>query len=308
MSEDLSILVLEDDPELQGILVDVLDDRKYSAYGVSSAAEAIAAVQESEERGEPFDIVLSDVRMAGGMDGLSALAVIKERKPEMRCIVMTGYTLSKMDDPATQEAPVRACAIEVDDFLSKPFEMDQLIGAIDRLRQRGKGTIANWLANYQAGNDEKARLAVRKSRYSVWNLFRLAVRSHYFTVGQIDPALRFWDALERVETLYFQGVHQAKGSPDNLKALAQHYENFREAAQKRMKARSSFGSGPRDEKMVQPADLKQLLLNVQKDRVSVEDLHLAVYCRRVTPDRLRANPFLVEVYQRLWLPEKAQTS
>ncbi|MBT9582830.1 two-component system response regulator, partial [bacterium] len=67
---ELSVLVLEDDTNYQGILVFVLEDAEYSAYGVSSAAEAIAAVDEAETRGEPFDIVLADVRMAGGMDGI----------------------------------------------------------------------------------------------------------------------------------------------------------------------------------------------------------------------------------------------
>lgn len=306
MTAELSILVLEDDLTLQTTLVEVLDDLDYSAYGVSSAAEAIAAVQEAEQRGEPFDIVLSDVRMAGGMDGLSALAVIKERKPEMRCIVMTGYTLNKMDDPATREAPVRACAIEVDDFLSKPFEMSQLVSAIDRLRQRGKGTIANWLTSYQSGSDEKARQALRKSRYSVWNFFRVAVRSRYFTVGMIEPVLRFWDVLEEIEAKYLLGMDQA--ALPSLSGLAEVYDNFRQAAQKRLEARASFGSGPRTETMVRPEELKQLLLNIQNDRVSAEDLHLAVYTRRIPREKVQANPFLREVHQRLWLPEKAATN
>lgn len=288
---------------LQRTLVEVLDDFDYSAYGVGSAAEAIAAVQEAESRGEPFDIVLSDIRMAGGMDGLSALAVIKERKPEMRCIVMTGYTLSKMDDPATREAPVRACAIEADDFLSKPFEMSELLRSIDRLRDRGTGVIANWLASYQSGQDEKARLALRKSRYSVWNLFRLAARSRYFTVGMIEPVLRFWDVLEEIEAKYYSGLQTVSVAPQSLQWLTDAYESFRQAAQKRLEARASFGSGPRTETMVRPEALKQLLANVQSDRVSVEELHLAVYCRRVPLDRIQGNPFLREVHQRLWLPE-----
>ena len=300
---DVSILVLEDDETLQRTLVEVLDDCDYSAYGVGSAAEAIAAVEEAESRGEPFDIVLSDIRMAGGMDGLSALAVIKERKPEMRCLVMTGYTLSKMDDPATREAPVRACAIEVDDFLSKPFEMAELLRAIDRLRQRGTGVIAQWLANFQSGQDEKAQLALRKSRYSVWNMFRLAARSRYFTVGVIEPVLRFWDILEEVEARYFKGVQAPDATPQSLLELADQYENFRNAAQKRLEARASFGSGPRTETMVRPEALKQLLVNVQSDRVSVEELHLAVYTRRIPPETIQANPFLKEVHQRLWLAE-----
>lgn len=310
-------MVLEDDLNLQNILVDLLDDKDYSAYGVSSAAEAIAAVTEAEARGEPFDIVLSDIRMAGGMDGLSALEVIKARKPEMQCIVMTGYTLTRMDDPATREAPLRASAIEVDDFLCKPFELSELLCSIDRLRKRREGLIAARLASYRAGQDEKAWQTLRKSRYSVWNFFRVMVRSRYFTVGMIEPVVRFWDVLEEIEARYLISVHKAVEvslseeqevggssgvSLESMLRLAQEYDNFRQAAQKRMEARASFGSRPRNDGMVNPGELKQLVLNIQNDRVSVEDLQLAVYCRRAPREAIQANPTLNEVHQRLWLP------
>ena len=55
LAVELSILVLEDDLTLQRTLVEVLDDFDYSAYGVGSAAEAIAAVQEAE----PIKVIFS---------------------------------------------------------------------------------------------------------------------------------------------------------------------------------------------------------------------------------------------------------
>ena len=56
---DVSILVVEDDFEMQNILVETLEDEGYLAHGVGSVAEALKSVETTV-----FQILVTDVRMA----------------------------------------------------------------------------------------------------------------------------------------------------------------------------------------------------------------------------------------------------
>lgn len=66
------------------------------------AEEAIACAQKQQ-----FHLILSDVRMAGPIDGVGAIEKIGGFRPHVRSIVLTGFT--------NQDAPLRAAKIQADD-------------------------------------------------------------------------------------------------------------------------------------------------------------------------------------------------
>ncbi|MBI3926986.1 MAG: response regulator [Armatimonadetes bacterium] len=122
------ILVIEDDDLMQASLRAELEA---AGYDVVVAPDGMAAVERARE--QPFDLILTDVRMPG-ISGLDALAKIREEQPTVRSIVVTGY--------ASPEAPVQAIKLHVDDYLLKPFSSDELLHSV-RLSlvqlQRGAG-------------------------------------------------------------------------------------------------------------------------------------------------------------------------
>jgi two-component system, NtrC family, response regulator HydG len=72
-----TILVLEDDDNLRAEVGETLEDADHQVILCASPTEAIAAAKK-----QPFDLFLTDVRMAGEIDGVGALAVIKQIQPK----------------------------------------------------------------------------------------------------------------------------------------------------------------------------------------------------------------------------------
>ncbi|MFN8609473.1 MAG: response regulator [Vulcanimicrobiota bacterium] len=122
MKESIQVLVLEDDLGLLNTLVEVLGD---SGFNVMSTSDSSRAVELSLEY--DFDILVTDVRMSG-MDGLQALAKMQEWSPNVCSLVITGFS-SEVDT-------LRALRLGVGEYLQKPFAIEELQAAIDRLVAR----------------------------------------------------------------------------------------------------------------------------------------------------------------------------
>jgi DNA-binding NtrC family response regulator len=94
---------------------------------VQAASDGAAALHKVEE--EVFDILLLDVMMPG-IDGLEVLQQVKERHPEVDVIMMTG--LSEI------QTAVKAMKLGAFDYLSKPFDPDELKLVVSRALERRK--------------------------------------------------------------------------------------------------------------------------------------------------------------------------
>jgi CheY-like chemotaxis protein len=107
-----SLLVVEDEPAVRRLISRTLVDRGYNVVTLESAELAMALSNEDLAR---FQLVLSDYRLTGA-DGLTLLAAVKERAPQVKRILMSGYFA------ADSEALIRS----TDGFLGKPFTPDGL--------------------------------------------------------------------------------------------------------------------------------------------------------------------------------------
>lgn len=106
------ILVVEDDPALQEALVDILTLNDLEVSAVSSAEEALVALDDD------IAMVFSDIRM-DGMDGYSLMKRIRALKPYLPIVLMTAY--------GTIEQAVDAMKSGAVDYMVKPFEADILV-------------------------------------------------------------------------------------------------------------------------------------------------------------------------------------
>ena len=117
------ILIVEDNILLAG-----QQKKWFEKYGY----EAVTTIDEPGARQllkkEPFDLVLSDVRLPEG-DGISLLELMQRERIDVPFIIMTGY--------ASVSDAVRAIKMGAKDYLAKPVQMDELQSLIkDILRPR----------------------------------------------------------------------------------------------------------------------------------------------------------------------------
>ena len=119
------ILVLDDDQVSCQLLSDVL---RRDGATVLTETDPEAALELA--LGTPLDLALVDVRMPG-MDGISVLSKLRERKPDLPVIIMTGF--------ASVDTAVEAVGAGAADYLSKPADVDEIRASVARaLGPRGE--------------------------------------------------------------------------------------------------------------------------------------------------------------------------
>lgn len=104
------ILVVDDEELIRRTVAKIL---KKADFEVFLAEDGYRAVEMAKE--QIFDMVITDVRMPG-IDGVETIRLIKEIQPDIYSIIITGY--------ASEETPVQALKVGVNDYIFKPFEID----------------------------------------------------------------------------------------------------------------------------------------------------------------------------------------
>ena len=116
-------LVVDDDPKMVKTLVDILRAKGHDPRGVHGGEEALKLLER-----EPFDCVVSDIRM-GGMDGLTLFRAIRNAGHMLPVIFMTAYADEEMVRQGLNEGVLGA--------ITKPFNMERLITFLNRVRDAG---------------------------------------------------------------------------------------------------------------------------------------------------------------------------
>ncbi len=185
------LLLLEDDDDFRELLADLLSAEGYMVVEANSAQKAIELCQT-----RPFKLILSDVRMAGEMDGVAAIEKIQTLCPGIRSIVMTGF--------ADLDVPLRAARLKADDYLLKPFELRELSRVITSVLQRRDEMPPHLLARLfrsarSAGKwlFDRNLKEVQEQRHTFYQQFFLLIRSNRVSVEEAYPV---FVALERLET------------------------------------------------------------------------------------------------------------
>jgi PAS domain S-box-containing protein len=102
-------LLVEDNPEVAKVTEQMIENLGYRVQRATSAAAALELAERM-----PFQLVVSDIVMAGSIDGAGLARTIRERWPELPIVLVTGYSSG-------------AAAVEMDfTVLRKPFELSDL--------------------------------------------------------------------------------------------------------------------------------------------------------------------------------------
>jgi len=115
MSASRKVLVVDDDPVVAKSFDRVLSDKGYAVITASNAQEALSKLD-----AEDYDVVYTDIKMPG-MSGLEMAERVKERRPWLPVVIVTGY-----GSPANE---ARAEAAGVSGFLRKPLSPEMIEGS-----------------------------------------------------------------------------------------------------------------------------------------------------------------------------------
>ena len=121
----LRVLIVDDEDELVNALEERLNLRGFQAKGVTTGAEALAYLTET-----PCDVVLVDVKMPG-LGGLQLVKKIKEERPKLGVILLTGHGSAK-----DAEEGIKLGAF---DYLMKPVKIDDLVRVLHSAAAREQG-------------------------------------------------------------------------------------------------------------------------------------------------------------------------
>jgi len=85
------VLLMDDEPLIRDLAEQVLVHLGYDVRTSKDGLEAIDLYKESKEHGEPFDAVIMDLTIPGGMGGKEALEKLRKLDPHIKAIVSSGY-------------------------------------------------------------------------------------------------------------------------------------------------------------------------------------------------------------------------
>lgn len=121
-----SVLVIDDEKKLAQLFVDVLEDEGYIVHTAHKGGDGLARL---EELGEEVGLVFTDMKMPD-MTGNDVLREIKKRRPSLPVVVVTGH--------ASKDGAVEAMRLGAYDYLSKPFQIEELALVARRALERSR--------------------------------------------------------------------------------------------------------------------------------------------------------------------------
>ncbi len=143
-----NILIVDDEQSYRQLLSLVFDGDGHTMRTATNGREALKSLEE-----EPADLIISDVKMPD-MDGIEMLRAVRETLPDLGVILMTAF--------ASVETAREAFKLGADDFIQKPFDVEELKlivrktlekqALIDENRafkraQRERGSVKNIVGN-----------------------------------------------------------------------------------------------------------------------------------------------------------------
>ena len=120
----LRVLVVDDEEFIRSVLTEILEAEGYEVVGASDGEAALEQLH-----GERFDLVITDLVMPG-VSGMEVLAAAKRVDPNLPVVVMTGYPSSSTVAELT--------AMELDEFITKPFDIEMVKRLVARLTKGGR--------------------------------------------------------------------------------------------------------------------------------------------------------------------------
>ncbi|MGD9578640.1 MAG: response regulator, partial [Syntrophorhabdus sp.] len=106
------ILIVEDDRKMRLALREIMTNEGYVVDTVETGEAALGRAD-----GNGYDLVITDLKLPG-IDGMDVLRAIRKSRPETSVVIITAY--------ATVDTAVEAMREGAEDYISKPFNLDEI--------------------------------------------------------------------------------------------------------------------------------------------------------------------------------------
>src|SRR5437660_4639776 len=113
------LLLVDDEPSIRVTLVPIFGERGFQVQVAANVSEALATIN-----AQRCDVLLSDSNIDRESDGFTVVQAMREANPDAVTILLTAY-------PAFETA-VHSIRVEVDDYFTKPADLDAIVSTIDR--------------------------------------------------------------------------------------------------------------------------------------------------------------------------------
>ncbi|MCU7801616.1 MAG: sigma-54 dependent transcriptional regulator [Candidatus Thiodiazotropha sp. (ex Lucinoma borealis)] len=131
-----SVLIVDDEPGIRSFLQKGL--RKY--FGLVETADSVETAEELRQHCH-FDLIITDIRLPGKTGGVEWVRELREQSGATGVIFMTAH--------ADMETAIAALRAGAEDFILKPFRMEQMITAVERYLERQKMQRENFVLRRQ---------------------------------------------------------------------------------------------------------------------------------------------------------------
>jgi DNA-binding NtrC family response regulator len=115
-------LLVDDEEQFLDALTQRLEARGLKVKAVTSGEDAVNQVEDHN-----FDAIIVDLAMPG-IDGIETLKRIKDKRPDLEIIMLTGH--------ATVKSGIEAMKLGADDFLEKPVDLNVLLEKIGEAKNK----------------------------------------------------------------------------------------------------------------------------------------------------------------------------
>jgi DNA-binding NtrC family response regulator len=112
------VLFMDDDAKISALTANMLTSLDYKFDLAKNGEEALALYKRYQNIGRPYDAVIMDLTVIGGMGGDECFLELKKLDPEVRAIVSSGYD---NDDMARKYLEMGFCG-----YLTKPYRVTDL--------------------------------------------------------------------------------------------------------------------------------------------------------------------------------------
>ncbi|MBI5634742.1 MAG: sigma-54-dependent Fis family transcriptional regulator [Nitrospirae bacterium] len=143
------ILIAEDEEITLNNILDTLQDEGYAVTGTKDGSSALQKLQQ-----EQFDILITDIKMPG-LSGIELLDRVRKDHPATEVILITGFgSISSAVDAMRKGAY---------DYITKPFDLDELVLRVKKIREQKALKKENLALRTYFGMDKKVSIIAKSA-------------------------------------------------------------------------------------------------------------------------------------------------